>query len=166
MRAHHHGFTLVELVLVLVLVSILAAIAIPRFSDVGAFEARGYYDEFVAALRYAQKAAVAGGCRVRVTVSASSYSVEAESCAPAIATACSYDAGSWPALPLPRRGGDFSGNAPPGVIVGNALGGAPANVVFCASGRASGSLDYRIDGGGFNGAVSIVAETGYVDANP
>ncbi|MCZ2173851.1 MAG: prepilin-type N-terminal cleavage/methylation domain-containing protein, partial [Burkholderiales bacterium] len=53
------GFTTVELVVTLVIVGILAAIALPRFQDSAAFTQRGFYDEVKAALRYAQKLAIA-----------------------------------------------------------------------------------------------------------
>lgn len=59
MRTRAAGFTTVELVVTLVIVGILAAIALPRFQDSTAFTQRGFYDEVKAALRYAQKLAIA-----------------------------------------------------------------------------------------------------------
>lgn len=50
---------MVELVVTLVIIGILAAIALPRFQDNTAFTQRGFSDEVRAALRYAQKLAIA-----------------------------------------------------------------------------------------------------------
>ncbi|TFW22393.1 pilus assembly FimT family protein [Duganella callida] len=52
------GFTMVELVVVLLLVGILAAIGMTRFFDNAAFENRAYADQVKTILRYAQKLAV------------------------------------------------------------------------------------------------------------
>lgn len=53
------GFTIVELVAVIVITGIIAAIAAPRFIGVDAFDARGSFGTLVSALRYAQKTAIA-----------------------------------------------------------------------------------------------------------
>lgn len=62
------GFTIVELVAVLVITGIIAAIAAPRFIGVDAFDARGSYGTLVSALRYAQKTAIAQRRNVYVNV--------------------------------------------------------------------------------------------------
>jgi MSHA pilin protein MshC len=70
------GYTVVELVLVITILGIVLGFAVPRFFDNALFAARGYADELAAALRYAQKVAVASGCRVRVRVDASGYALD------------------------------------------------------------------------------------------
>jgi MSHA pilin protein MshC len=53
------GFTLTELITVIVILGIISAVAIPRFFDRNVFESRGFYDQVISTLRYAQKAAIA-----------------------------------------------------------------------------------------------------------
>ena len=64
------GFTLAELIIVLVLISILAAVAVPRMFDMEQFSARGTRDFVGASLRYAQKSAIAMRRNVCVQVAA------------------------------------------------------------------------------------------------
>ena len=65
------GFTLMELVAVLIIVSILAVVAIPRLTR-GVFDDAKLYDESLAALRYAQRTAIAYQRTVCITFSGNS----------------------------------------------------------------------------------------------
>lgn len=58
MRRRSGGFTLIELVMVIVLLGVLAAYVAPSFTGT-ALNDRGLHDETLAYLRYAQKTAVA-----------------------------------------------------------------------------------------------------------
>lgn len=53
------GFTLIELIMVITLLGVLAVFAAPRIFNGGDFYARGFHDETLALLRYAQKTAIA-----------------------------------------------------------------------------------------------------------
>ncbi len=64
------GFTLVELITILVVAAILAAVAAPRFFTRLSFEERGFYDQSVAAIRYAQRVAIAERRNVFVLIEA------------------------------------------------------------------------------------------------
>jgi MSHA pilin protein MshC len=74
---HHsslsYGYTLIELVVVITILAIVAAIAGPRFFDTRVFSERGYADEVATAMRYSQKIAVASGCNVRLTITTTGY---------------------------------------------------------------------------------------------
>ena len=63
---HQRGFTLVELVTVMVIIGLISAVAIPRFFDSQRFDDRGFYTEVINAVRYAQQLAVAINCNTQV----------------------------------------------------------------------------------------------------
>ncbi len=141
------GFTLVELVAVILLLGILSAVAVPRFFDMRTYHGRGFFDETVAAVRYAQKLAVASGCEVEVRFTSTAFSLwQLDGCRSGTFTR---------PVPHPAKSGYFEGTVPSGV----AFSSSPGSVVFNAAGRADPGKTISLDGHSF----SIVAETGYVD---
>jgi MSHA pilin protein MshC len=85
------GFTLIELIMVIVILGVLAVFAAPRIINTGDFNARGFHDETLALLRYAQKAAIAQRRTVCVGFTSTSISLTMSSapstfnCATAVA---------------------------------------------------------------------------------
>ena len=75
------GFTLIELIMVIIMLGILSVFAAPRIFSTGEFYARGFHDETLAFLRYAQKSAIAQRRTVCVAFNSTSASLRIASSA-------------------------------------------------------------------------------------
>lgn len=136
---------MVELVLVMVIAGILAAVAVPRMIGRTSFDTRGFADQLAATVRFAQKLAVAQRTNVFVRLTASD------------ATLC-YDAAC--ATPAPGPGGEkpYTITTPGGVAI------APATVLGFSAGGVpdiAARLDIQVSGAGTH-HVWVEQETGYV----
>lgn len=69
------GFTIVELVVVLVIAGILGAIGVSRFWDNSIFENRAYADQARTIIRYAQKLAISQNRPIFVRANGNSFAV-------------------------------------------------------------------------------------------
>lgn len=151
------GFTLVELVVILIIVGILAVVVVPRFMDAGSFDARGYHDQSLAMLRYAQKVAIARRTPVFVNVDQTSSTI----CLTFVADpGCTSGTG----VLNPADNQWFRRTAPDGVTFS-----ASTSFSFSALGRpqpdagVSGPLiSFNITYDGVSRAVQVERETGYV----
>jgi MSHA pilin protein MshC len=143
------GFSLVELVVILILIGILAVVAIPRL-NIRTFEARGFFDEVRATVRFAQKDAIAKRRNVCLTFASNSLTVtySPSELAPA---ACSAN------IVSPRGVTPFSVTAPTGVTLA-----ATSNFRFDGLGRPSaGPITVTVTGDGVR-SFTVQSETGYV----
>ncbi|MDD5390594.1 MAG: GspH/FimT family protein [Gallionellaceae bacterium] len=142
------GFTLVELVAIIIIAGILAAVAGPRFFNAATFASRGYADQATGLLRYAQKLAIARHADVTVQVGGSGLSLCASAGNP-----CA-DVNPWPG---PQGETPYRADAPGGVT----LTGSAAAVSFDAQGRPSNGITLTISGDTVR-TLTVEAETGYV----
>lgn len=144
------GFTMIELISVMVVIGILAALILPRFLGRGAFDALGVYNDLVGALRYAQKTAIASGCDTRVTISTGGYGVMQ------IANAdCS--GGFTAATADPVRQTPLAENNLHGVTLS-----PPSTITFTPLGAANVAATIAVSGAGTTRTLKVVAATGYI----
>ncbi len=163
----HAGFTFIELVVVMILVGIMSAVILPRFSLMTGFKDAGYRDEIKATLDYARKIAVAqrryscvvigADSKLTLTVELTTPNLHAGSC-PAAASA------TYPALNLPSGGNTLS---PPGNVTITAPT-LPLTIYFNAQGEPQPStftstiLRIADSSSGSTSTLTIEAESGYV----
>jgi len=69
------GFTVIELISVLVILGIITASAIPLMSSKSAYDERFFYDDLLQAFRFSQRLSVASGCSAQITLSGTSFNL-------------------------------------------------------------------------------------------
>lgn len=141
------GFTLVELVMTIVIIGVLAAAVAPRFYDVDVFQSQGFAGQVQAALRYAQKAAIAQRRNVCVAFTDSTVAVSSASASGA-ASACDTN------LLSPTRQAGYLITAPANITFST----IPQGFKFDSLGKPSVGTSGVIG----TTTITVEAETGYV----
>src|SRR4030067_328647 len=142
------GFTLIELVMILMLIAILAAVAIPRFSSYGATKQGNAVLKIASDIRYAQNRATTTQQRSQVSFTANGYTVN--SCSNYTSSTCICAA--WSPVKTIDLSTDYS-EVTIATIVGNCLEfdslGKPYLNNGCVNGGASctASAGAAVDGG-------------------
>jgi MSHA pilin protein MshC len=134
------GFSLIELVVILVMAGILAAVVIPRFNQ-PEIEASWFQEQVKAALRYAQRQAVAQRRTVYVLVTPSTL----ELC---------YSATS--PCPLADEVGDFATSNQYRITAPSGVALSALTFSFNALGQPSAGAPFVV------GTATVERETGYV----
>ncbi len=149
------GFTLIELIVVIVILAVLSIYAAPRMFNSADFSARGFHDETLAYLRFARQSAIAQRRAVCVVFSSNSLtlSIASGSAVNQCDTALRGPKGENPASLGSKSGAAFSGQ--------------PGNFNFDALGRpvsTAGALlsTQSIHIIGAAKSVTIETETGFV----
>ena len=137
---------MVELVTVMVIAGVLAAVAIPRLFDNSAFQSRGFYDQVLSTLRYAQKAAIAQNRYVCVSFPANNKVTLTYGTTNACANGTLASPSGDP-YPLTNKNASFANPQ-------------PTAFSFDALGRPSAAQSITVSG--YTSPVTVEAETGYV----
>lgn len=142
-RVLARGFTLIELIMVLVILGVLAVYAAPRLFNTGDFTARGFHDETLSLLRFAQKTAIAQRRTVCVALNGGGVALTMDTGTPA-------DGGCDAAVPLP--------NTPRG---GSGLAGSVAAFQYTPEGRTDQAAAVTVTIPSTT-TITVEAVTGYV----
>lgn len=145
-QLNQRGFTLVELIVVILIIGILSISIAPRFFGVASYENRKVTDELLSALRYSQQMAMNRGGDIQLVLAANNFTVQRSD-----ATPLRSPDGLFPyTKTFPN-----SIAATPNTIRYNALG-QPVSAVGVPI-----AVNFTIDING-NPAITIEANTGYV----
>jgi MSHA pilin protein MshC len=149
-QSRANGFTLIELIMVIVVLGALSLFVAPRFSSKSSFDTLSFQQELKTAIRFAHKTSIASECEVQVALTANSYALfyPDTTCSPA-------DAFGVNPVNHPVQSGAYADNSPSGVTI-TSFG----NFFFTASGAPSSSGTITISPGGRQIVVNPL--TGFV----
>ncbi len=172
-RADQRGFTLVELVVIIIVVGVLAAAAAGRLVSPDTFTARSYVDQSNALLRFAQKTAVAQNRDVWVVLAANGIRLcSSATCGAGTRIISPGGENSLSATTLAACAGDrtWACEAPPNGVTAattatfyfDALGKPGAPVAVAPVVQVTFPLTVTIVNGATTRTVTVEQETGYV----
>lgn len=151
------GFTLIELALIIVVLGILASTALPRFFDLSGYQQRGFFDDTLNAIRYAQKLAIATGCNVQFSVTGNQFTLKRPSASDRSLCTSTTASDFNQSVSRPGSGESSYQGSQAGISVSN------ITLYFNAQGTASADATIALAGR----QISVIRNTGFVyDSTP
>lgn len=140
-NSYQRGFTLVELVVVILILGILSINVGSRFLSGSAFSDRKVADELIEAIRYAQHLAMSRGGNIQLVTTTTSYIVEKTDNTP---------------IPNPNRSGNYAVTIPDNSSLN------PLTISFNGLGQPTPNTDSTITvGNPIAFTITVEGETGY-----
>ena len=161
LRPRARGFTLVELITVLILAAILAVVAIPHLVGSGETAAQVFGDQLASGLRLAQKSALAHRRLVCVSLGARALTlrIAATNSSTAPATSCANTLANAPDSDFATTNTSVSASGAPAVLYFQPNG----DISTDAAGANLYSGTLTVSGGSAPRAIQIAGSTGYVE---
>ena len=144
------GFTLIELIMVMVVIGAMSVFVVPRFFNQSTYDTLTFHQELKTAIRFAHKLSIASGCAIQVAPTANSYALYYPN------TGCEppYAFGANP-VSHPVQSGAYADTAPPNVSLTDF-----GNFYFSPVGDPSASGSITINPGART--ITVNAITGFV----
>ncbi len=141
------GFTVLELITVIILLGIMAAVVAPRFFDTRDFDAHQFHSEAVNAARYARQFAVTKGCNTRFLLNSTGFSLARDS-------NCDSSDGNDFSTAISAPDDPSQAYAQNGAPLGTASG----TIIFDATGNADSTQTLVVG----STSITVDASTGFV----
>jgi MSHA pilin protein MshC len=146
-RFRNNGFTIIELVVVLIVLGILAVVAIAKLTGTDSFRVQGFFDSAQATVRFAQKTAISQRTLVFVVLNTAAGTI----------SVCYTNATCANPVIDPTTAQGMVAVAPTGVTLAG-----PATFSFNGLGQPSAAATITVTGAGMSTSFFVESETGYV----